>query len=151
MSLRRKKDREKAIRKFWMDQPGQDIDVITDVVDRGSHIKVTSCTSDVTAWWLGTLRTVYPQDHCSGKGDRIKMHPEVGVTLQLSKDDGTLRIKGKKHLQWFKDNFEHLLANGDKELAAATELGKVIDLQLKLNDGYTVGDLEMCDIAWHGR
>ena len=32
----------------------------------------------------------------------------MGVTLKLNRNDGTLKIKGKKHMDWFKDNFEQV-------------------------------------------
>ncbi len=71
---------------------------------------MVSCGSpDVAAWWMGALRAAYPLDHYSDKGDNLKMHPAMGVTLKLNRNDGTLKIKGKKHLQWFKDNFEQVL------------------------------------------
>ena len=52
--------------------------------------------------------------------------------------DGTLRIKGKKHLEWFADNIEKILASGSKDLAAPAELGHIIDIHMRLEDGYTV-------------
>jgi hypothetical protein len=56
----------------------------------------------------------------------------------MFKVDGTLRIKGKKHMEWFKEHIGNVLAHGSKELAAATDIGGVIDLHLRLEDGYTV-------------
>lgn len=66
------------------------------------------------------------------------MRPSAGVTLKLNKSDGTLKIKGKNHLLWFKENFEHILDSGGKEFEALKELAKLVDDELKLNDGNTV-------------
>ena len=124
----------KTVQGFRSKSTPQDLDVL----DRGDHLKVTSCTRETAAWWLGTLRAVYPQDHYSGTGDNIKMHPEVGVTLKLNKSDGTLTIKGRKHMQWFRENFESVVAAGSKEFSANAEFTKTVDSYLKLNDGYAV-------------
>lgn len=137
MMTTKKKERSKVIQSFRSKSTPQDLDVL----DRGDHLKVTSCTRETAAWWLGTLRAVYPQDHYSGKGDSIKMHPEVGVTLKLNKSDGTLTIKGRKHMQWFRENFESVIEAGSKEFSADSEFTKTIDTYLKLNDGYTLSDL----------
>ena len=42
---------------FWLHPTHPELDV----VDRGDHLKVTACSSEVATWWLGTLRAVYPQ------------------------------------------------------------------------------------------
>lgn len=132
--MSRKKERQKAIEKYWTrDTPNE-----LDVIDKGDHLKVSSCNTDAAAWWLGTLRAVYPQDHYSGAGESIKMHPELGVTLKLNRCDGTLRIKGKKHLEWFRENFEQILEAGGKEQAAQSEMARCIDDVLRLDDGYSV-------------
>ncbi len=71
---------------------------------------MVSCGSrDLAAWWMGALKAAYPQDHYSDSGDNLKMHPAMGVTLKLNRNDGTLKIKGKKHMDWFKDNFEQVI------------------------------------------
>ena len=73
------------------------------------HFQVVSCGSrDLAAWWMGALKAAYPQDHYSDSGENLKMHPAMGVTLKLNRNDGTLKIKGKKHMDWFKDNFEQV-------------------------------------------
>ena len=74
----------------------------------------------------------------SGDKGTVKMHPEAGVTLQLTRGDGTLRIRGRKHLQWFQQNFRSIVEAGSKELAAAAEMAKVIDRYLRLDDGHRV-------------
>ena len=131
----RKHDRQDAVHPFWVRPTPHEMDVL----DGGDHFKVTSCDSDVVGWWLGTLRAAYPQDHISGDGSVLKMHPEAGVTLQLNKDDGTLKIKGKKHFKWFKENFDALLsAGGDVEKEGASEMSKVCDRYLRIDDAFTV-------------
>ena len=73
--------------------------------------QVVSCGSrDLAAWWMGALKAAYPQDHYSDSGENLKMHPAMGVTLKLNRNDGTLKIKGKKHMDWFKENFEQVSA-----------------------------------------
>ena len=57
---------------------------------------------------MGALKAAYPQDHYSDSGENLKMHPAMGVTLKLNRNDGTLKIKGKKHMDWFKENFEQV-------------------------------------------
>ena len=143
MMTTKRKERSKVIQSFRSKSTPQDLDVL----DRGDHLKVTSCTRETAAWWLGTLRAVYPQDHYSGKGDNIKMHPEVGVTLKLNKSDGTLTIKGRKHMQWFRENFESVVEAGSKEFSADAEFTKTIDSYLKLNDGYTVSTRQVVHIV----
>ena len=59
---------------------------------------------------MGALKAAYPQDHYSDSGENLKMHPAMGVTLKLNRNDGTLKIKGKKHMDWFKENFEQVSA-----------------------------------------
>lgn len=78
------------------------------------------------------------QDHLSGDNQIVKMHPEAGVTLQLNRDDGTLRIKGRKHLQWFERNFRTIVEGGSKELTAMAGMSKVLDRYLRIDDCYTV-------------
>ena len=127
-------EREAILAEYWSRPSPYELDV----VDKGDHLKVTSCSPDVASWWMGTLRATYPQDHYSGGGSTLKMHPAMGVTLKLNKKDGTLKIKGKKHLQWFKENFDQVLESGGKGFAAIAEMGKVVDRYLKLDDGFTV-------------
>jgi len=112
-----------------------------DVVDKGDSLQIKSSSKDVAAWWLGTLRAMYPQDHYGGDGDVLKMHPEMGVTLKLNKQDGTLTIKGKKHLQWFKAHFDQMLATGDKQFGSIRDMSRLIDRYLRIDDGLSIPDL----------
>lgn len=131
----RRQERQFVLEQYWANPTPHELDV----EDRGDHLSVSSCNADVAGWWIGTLRAAYPQDHYSGEGHSLKMHPAMGVTLKLNKNDGTLKIKGKKHLQWFKENFDKVLESGGKGFAAIAEMGKVIDRYLKLDDGIEVG------------
>ena len=131
----KKKDRSDAIHPFWTKTTPHEMDV----TDAGDYVKVTSCDGNVVGWWLGTLRAVYPQDHISGDGDVLKMHPEAGVTLKLNKGDGTLKIKGKKHLKWFKENFDQILgAGGGSEDEGVSEMAKLCNKYLRIDDDNTV-------------
>ncbi|ELU15962.1 hypothetical protein CAPTEDRAFT_193615 [Capitella teleta] len=108
-----------------------------DVLDRSDHIKVVACSSEVATWWLGRFRAAYPQDHLSG--DRIvKLHPEAGVTLQINRDDGTLRIKGRNHLKWFESNFRAIVEDGSAELSTSVSTAQILDKYLRMNDEFTV-------------
>ena len=138
MTMNRKKEREEVITNIW--SKGSTPDDL-EFIDKGDHLKIaTSCDDGekMTAWWMGTLRALYPQDQCSGTGSNLKMRPYPGVTLQINKGDGTLRIKGKRHWEWFKENFQQVLETGGQELAHTAELNKTIDHELHLNDGHTV-------------
>lgn len=134
---RKKSERKSVLAEYWTRPTSTATEL--DIIDKGNHLEVKSCTADVTAWWLGTLRAMYPQDHYSGDGEKLKMHPAMGVTLKLNKSDGTLTIKGKKHFQWFKENFEQVVESGNKEFVAIAEMSKVVDRYLHINDRYTVG------------
>ena len=130
----KKKERQYVLDEYWARPSPFELDV----VDKGDHLSVSSCSADVAGWWIGTLRAAFPQDHYSGDGHSLKMHPAMGVTLKLNKNDGTLKIKGKKHLQWFKENFAQVLKSGGKGFDAIGEMGKVLDKYLKLDDDITV-------------
>ena len=130
----KKRERQCVLDNYWARPSPFELDV----VDKGDHLSVSSCSADVAGWWIGTLRAAYPQDHYSGDGSSLKMHPAMGVTLKLNKNDGTLKIKGKKHLQWFKENFETVVDSGGKGFAAIAEMGKVVDRYMKLDDGVSV-------------
>jgi len=67
--------------------------------------------------------------------------------LKLNKSDGTLTIKGRKHMQWFRENFESVVEAGSKEFSADAEFTKTIDSYLKLNDGYTVSTRQVMRIV----
>ena len=109
----------------------------------GDHLKITSTSNSVTAWWLGTLRASYPQDQLGGTGNSIKMHPAAGVTLKLNREDGTLRIKGKHHWEWFKQNFEQVLERGSNEMAGIAELTLELDKLLGFDEGQTVFNIHI--------
>lgn len=47
-------------------------------------------------------------------------------------------FQGKKHIEWFSENFEQVLDAGAKELAAVNEMAKQCDQYLKLQDSFTV-------------
>ena len=49
-----------------------------------------------------------------------------------------LYFQGKKHIEWFSENFEQVLDAGAKELAAVNEMAKQCDQYLKLQDSFTV-------------
>ncbi len=134
---KKKAERRSVLAEYWSRPSSTAAEL--DIVDRGDRVEVKSCSADVAAWWLGTLRAMYPQDHYSGSGENLKMHPAMGVTLKLNRNDGTLTIKGKKHFQWFKENFEQVLESGNKEFNVLSEMGKVIDKYLQIDDGFTVG------------
>ena len=129
-----KKERCETLQQYWTKPTPHEMDI----VDGGDHLKVTSCSTEVVSWWLGTLKAVYPQDHLSGEGNIIKMHPEAGVTLKLNREDGTLKIKGKRHLKWFKDNFDNMLETGAKNEGGKSEMALACDAFLNLNDGHCV-------------
>ena len=54
----KKKERRSILGQYWTRPTPMEMDII----DKGDHIEVASCDADVAAWWLGTLRAVYPQD-----------------------------------------------------------------------------------------
>lgn len=131
----RKKERLDTIQQYWSRPTPHELDII----DGGDHLKVTSCSNEVVGWWLGTLKAVYPQDHISGgDGKELKMHPEAGVTLKLNKDDGTLKIKGKRHLKWFKENFDSMIETGAKNDGGKSEMSRTCDRYLGLDDNHCV-------------
>lgn len=132
----KKRERSETIQQYW----SRPIPHELDIVDGGDHLKVTSCTNEVVGWWLGTLRAVYPQDQISGEGSNLVMHPEAGVTLKLNKEDGTLKIKGKQHLKWFKDNFDNMIKTGAKNDGGKSEMSKICDKYLVLDDHHCVSD-----------
>ena len=130
----RRMERRSLIAEYWLRPTSDELDV----VDKGDSLQIKSSSRDVAAWWLGTLRAMYPQDHYGGEGEYLKMHPEVGVTLKLNKNDGTLTIKGKKHLEWFKTHFDHMLQTGDKQFGTIRDMSRLIDRYLRMDDGITV-------------
>jgi hypothetical protein len=85
-SMRKKKrEREKVIQDFWAEMPVLECDVITDVVDKGDHVKITTCTKEASTWWLTALKAVFPDQKPGGRGDSLKVHPEPGITLYVNK------------------------------------------------------------------
>lgn len=66
------------------------------------------------------------------------MHPEAGVTLLLNREDGTLRIKGKQHFEWFRNKFRNIVDTGSKDMAKCAEMNRVLDRYLRIDDGYSV-------------
>ena len=133
-SRRLRRERKRVLTDYWSHPNSHELDV----VDRGDHLEVSSSCADVAGWWLGTLRAVYPQDHLSGSGDFLKMHPAMGVTLKLNKIDGTLKIKGRKHLQWFEENFARIMLYTGQPYDAIGKLAAKLDEFLKIEDGLTV-------------
>lgn len=136
-----KKERRDVIEDYWRHQTTHELDLY----DKGDHLEVCSCSAAVAAWWFGTLRAAYPQDVCGGSGDVVRMNPAQGVTLELSRKDGTLKIKGKRHIEWFRDHFGKLLETGSTEYSTTAEMKKVIDSYLSLDDGHQVsGSRSLC-------
>ena len=136
-------ERKKVVQPFWMRATPHDMDVL----DGGDHFKVTSCDGEVVGWWIGALKAAYPQDQLSTNGDVIKLHPEAGVTLKLSRGDGTLKIKGRHHLKWFKENFAQMLETEQQSRGAASELSLLCDRYLRLDDDFSVSQLADCLIT----
>jgi len=137
MTSRNKVERQSLIAEYWMRPTSDEMDV----VDKGDALQIKSSSRDVAAWWLGTLRAMYPQDSYSGEGEHLKMHPEMGVTLKLNRNDGTLTIKGKKHMQWFKTHFDQMIQTGGKQFGTIREMSRLIDSYLRIDDGLSNPDL----------
>ena len=47
-------------------------------------------------------------------------------------------FQGKKHIDWFENNFDAVLDAGAKELAAVNEMARQCDQYLKIHDSFTV-------------
>ena len=56
--MSRKKERQHVLDEYWARPSPNEVDV----TDRGNSLEVSSCSQEAAAWWLGTLRAVYPQD-----------------------------------------------------------------------------------------
>jgi len=137
LARRNKIERRSIIAEHWTRPVSSELDV----VDKGKCLEVHSSSQVVATWWLGTLKAMYPQDNYKENGDFYKLHPESGVSLKLNRLDGTLTIKGKKHLQWFKDHFNHMLAAGTTDINQIKETTGLIDTYLRIDDGIQVSEL----------
>ena len=144
-SRRVRKERKRILAEYWSRPTTHELDV----VDRGDHIEVSSACPDVAAWWLGTLRAAYPQDHLSGHGDVLKMHPAMGVTLKLNKVDGSLKIKGRKQMQWFEDNFNRLMVFTGQPYNALGKLASKIDSYMKTDEQMSVSFNKVMHYSCH--
>ena len=78
MISRYKNDRARVLDGYRARNTPQELDVL----DRpgGDGLKITSCVKEAAAWWLGTLRAVYPQVNSEDRCIRGRVH---GLELSL--------------------------------------------------------------------
>lgn len=75
-----KKERLQVLSQIWATPTPFDIDFF----DEGSEIVVvTSYKGDVTSWWLGIFKALYPEQVYREKADITKIKPSPGVTLKV--------------------------------------------------------------------
>lgn len=131
----KKKERFEFMQQIWLRPTPHDLDI----VDAGDHVNIVACTADVVGWWISKLRTMYPQDIMGEKGHCFTLNPETGVTLKIGKEDGSVKVKGKRHQEWLRENFDTLFGLAEEvQQVGQTEMARQCDYFLNLSDSHMV-------------
>lgn len=119
-----KKERLQTLAQIWATPTPFDIDFF----DKGNEIVVvTSYKGDVTSWWLGVFKVLYPDQVYREKGEITKIKPTDGVTLKVNKKTGIMKVAGKNHWTWMVNNFSDVLEQGNADAQELDEQQSVVD------------------------
>lgn len=119
-----KKERLQTLAQIWATPTPFDIDFFD---KRNEIVVVTSYKGDVTSWWLGVFKVLYPDQVYREKGEITKIKPTDGVTLKVNKKTGIMKVAGKNHWTWMVNNFSDVLEQGNADAQELDEQQSVVD------------------------